>query len=555
MISSAWPQKAATHATAAEIEQYDIHVKDVDIPNQPDLNERTKWVQQLEVEIAVLKHEPINRKASKGLTKAIKTIAQIAKRIASHPRGSCTEMELSDRDIATYAKYGLIVPDTAEGKLSHHPPNVRMFSTIEEKALNNKPKRRRGIGHTADDNVYGDWFDAPVLQSPLEQALSVGQHALCIDFASFYHQLRLSAEQQHWYFYDNQGRRWKLTTLPTGATFSPLIAQLISSIICDWIKAKYYFVSAASYIDNIRLSAPTEYAVRIAMETLMKKLSEGQLIVNETTDDIKSANTQLFQYLGIKYSLQDPETIEVELTEKQKAKLRHITSEGMETLPMRRVLQYLGVLTFASITLGRPRAPYYHVLKFMRRRASEETPLDGPAEIWPSVIPLIRTWATDLLNKPWEKYPRRSKAADNWVVFSDASDSGYGVVLLTAHGSTIRAAKWDEASLEFHINIKEALALRAALQLTTDTIKRLRPRVTPNIQFYVDNTSVIGAVRNTISKSWNLNAVLESFPYFKPPMQVQYVKSASNIADGPSRQQNHEDITVTTTLYRRNIRV
>jgi hypothetical protein len=552
MIASAWPKDHNTHATPQEVSCYDIHVKHLDDITYT-LDDRLQQITELEKETATLKKGPLNTVASETFLRTLQKIDEIHKQ----PRQITTRaevqlMELSTLDIETYARHKLIVPD-------EHPDtrsNLRLFSTIEEKPLNQKPKRRRGITHTPMDNLYAKDFDKVQLVAPVQQAHVVKHAAICVDFQAFFNQLRLGTRRQYWGFTDGHGRDWRITTLPTGATFSPLIAELLTSTIARWLEARCPGIRADTFIDNIRISGNDEYAARWATDILMTKLEELNIQVNETRENIQTMDVHNFQYLGIIYDLTEPKDIRITITNKLANKITAILADtNMHTHSMRKILSYFGIITFASMVLLLPRAKYYTLLKYMRRRASQATPLDSAANIWPTALNTLKRWCTDILTRQTlTTIPRHDNTLQHWHVFTDASNHGYGSVILTPTETIIDAGKWTAAESDAHINIKEAAALLRAAKLTNASATSRR--ITPTITYHVDNTSVIGAVRNTTSRSFELNDMVDKLNAelnITRTGDIEYVESSRNIADLPSRQTIYKKFTAQTGIFRKSM--
>jgi hypothetical protein len=205
------------------------------------------------------------------------------------------------------------------------------------------------------------------------------------------------------------------------------------------------------------------------MGKCMAKLKELNIVVNESASDIADMDTQYFTYLGVKYALSEAEYTTA-LTPKLRGKVAAVlesanTGRMRSDATIRDMLRVFGILTFASMVLDIPRAKYYHFIKFMRRKAAQGAKLDEPVYPWTAAIRTLRAWAHDIIQKEENVIPRGQRTAEQWAIFSDASNTGYGVVILTPRGTIIRAGRWADRSLgNMHINVKEAEALLIAIQ-------------------------------------------------------------------------------------------
>ena len=116
-------------------------------------------------------------------------------------------------------------------------------------------------------------------------------------------------------------------------------------------------------------------------------------------------------------------------------------------------------------------------------------------------------------------------------MFTDASLTGAGAVLFTADGRVLTfAAVWNAKECTRRIEELEARAVTlAARHFREELCGR-------HVDLWVDNTSVIGAMRKGYSKSYNLNRhVAVALRAIGRHYTVRYVASKYNFADGPSR--------------------
>jgi hypothetical protein len=160
------------------------------------------------------------------------------------------------------------------------------------------------------------------------------------------------------------------------------------------------------------------------------------------------------------------------------------------------------------------------------------SPLDGPAELWESTKKIWKAWVEN------EILSRKKRLLRTWVtpratLFTDASLEGFGAVLFGPSATHIFAGKWESCESALHIHILEAKALRLALQKFELSITECG-----HIQVFIDNTSLLFALRRSHSNSFILNneiRKIHSCTAFPCVETVQYVPSAFNAADGPSR--------------------
>lgn len=151
------------------------------------------------------------------------------------------------------------------------------------------------------------------------------------------------------------------------------------------------------------------------------------------------------------------------------------------------------------------------------------------ASRWSSAgtLPTWEEWARTCVRNQWTLHrPPNKHSPNNLVVFSDASDTGWGMFVTTAP-PVVRGEQWNVQQKTWHINVKEAYAALRAVDWCRAFLGDLP------ITLFTDNTAVIGALAKRRSPSFALNDMIKNFRSFG--VTVQYVPSAQNPADHPSR--------------------
>ena len=153
-----------------------------------------------------------------------------------------------------------------------------------------------------------------------------------------------------------------------------------------------------------------------------------------------------------------------------------------DELTLREALACFGLGNYAATISGFDKSSVYHVYKFFRRRAAAAAPLDGPANIWPSIV---KRWAGWLASEA-QATPRVITvlhATKPNTLYTDACESGMGAILFHADGLvSVWARPFVGEERRHHINVKEAIALHDALE----TMDWSGP-----INVLVDNTTVL----------------------------------------------------------------
>jgi hypothetical protein len=120
------------------------------------------------------------------------------------------------------------------------------------------------------------------------------------------------------------------------------------------------------------------------------------------------------------------------------------------------------------------------------------------------------------------------------TLYTDASDTGWGVVVFYVQDGTETQAESQES-----INVRELRALRIGLRILVDVFNASAksPIV---VSAFIDNTSALQWYKKGHSRSFVANGVLNDcqreFDRVVVIRFLQYVASAANFADAPSRR-------------------
>ncbi len=203
------------------------------------------------------------------------------------------------------------------------------------------------------------------------------------------------------------------------------------------------------------------------------------------------------------------------------------------------VTSLLGRLFYAAEVLEIPLRFAYNAIKFYRRLTwrvdkGQLKPLDE-VEWWAAAWTEVQWWISLAReNRPVTLHDDVDDSSDEIDVFTDASDSGFGVVVVTNGKYFQRAGQWDTerpwkvASWLPHINQRELAAVLVAENLLKELHLDCR-----KARLHIDNTTALACLRRTRSKSYWLNALLTS--QANTWLSRDYISTEHNIAEGPSR--------------------
>ena len=295
-------------------------------------------------------------------------------------------------------------------------------------------------------------------------------------------------------------------------------------------------------IDNVRfVSDSLPHLVRVW--SVFNALCETLSI---TIGDRMPPGINSYTFLGISFEAGAHGT-KVAVGEKTRVKLRTIaaTLSRNSFLQTSDVLAFFGVTIFAaavaSATTGgqtqlHPRK-HYLLFKYMRRvgrrleKEGAQIAMNSAANVWPCVMNEWAQWAENLsdFRSPIIKAP---PGADG-TLFTDASDTGWGIIYFSNNGSTFAAGnRWSKAEANTIISEREIRAVRIGL----DVLLQRRHEVT-SVHLFVDNTNIISWLRKGRSKRFLANMCCEQIANHKIKIaSVTYVNTDNNKADYWSRR-------------------
>lgn len=335
------------------------------------------------------------------------------------------------------------------------------------------------------------------------------------------------------------GRSMRSSSLPTGSSSSPVVVQI------------------AVYVDNIRF-AGAAWAVRRCF-VAAKKRAKCYSVTLQDRDELISVPLQPlpqpfpsarapppppYTFLGIRVSRRRTAPTR-KLREAVVAAVLGLLETG--EILLEAAVTLLGRLTWAGSVGGGDIRRHLDALLVLRRwanLAARGAPRETRCSLTRRGCVAVARLALDVLS--WRdcaalsKVCREPEAAprDPVIAYSDASRSGWGIVLLAPDGRSLSfGAKWPEGPAELpHINVLEAMALALAAKELTRAEKE-RGWLVPSVDFLIDSMVVVGVVSRGTSKC---EKITRSVDIFRRRVEgrdwrVRHVPSAENLADAPSR--------------------
>jgi hypothetical protein len=265
-------------------------------------------------------------------------------------------------------------------------------------------------------------------------------------------------------------------------------------------------------VDNVRFVSDSAELLVQVLHNFVDICARVGITIGEVTPPSRTNGQTEYVFLGLSFRQLCGVTAGPKLGDKLARALVLLSSTEEIAIDW---LAVFGVCSFVSYALG------------IARRESRLGVTH--ARLWPSIVELWKKWVSTLLTHSF--FPTDTPStATNIVAFSDASGSGWGGVILFRGHTIIVGDTWSRRAASHDINVKETMAARNTLR------KILEPSV---IDMYIDNTSTIAWLRKKRSRVYLANAVVEeiftTLPANVTVRSVSYVKSADNVADGPSR--------------------
>ena len=332
---------------------------------------------------------------------------------------------------------------------------------------------------------------------------------------------------------------YSLTRMPMGHCRSAEIMQLLCQQLAELAMrstSQGPQVTCTVHIDNIRFLSQDRAVVNQIRRSLAVIATKFGVSFNEDLNDTNIV-VQRGPFFGFDF---DYANGTVELSDKMRGKLtgaRDILADVPTCPVVRQFLHAAGILFFVSRALRHRLCAYFFAVKFVRYVCKQlqcnAFTLEAPLLIWESVRPTFLRWVDNLLNLP--PTPTAPPSLRNITVFTDASFTGWGAVLDDSGVVQVYGERWKKDDLESsNINTLEVLALQRAIAHFADTIHGAAAL------WIVDNVSAKCAVSRAYSPSFAVNAAVNAAwrtcdRFDVKISDIQYIKSADNPADGPSR--------------------
>eukprot|EP00759_Apiculatamorpha_spiralis_P014890 PhF_6_TR21657/c4_g2_i2/m.30861 len=367
--------------------------------------------------------------------------------------------------------------------------------------------RRRGIDWTKFFNDHTEYCPMFSLLSTKQQILQAakGVKALCTDIAMSFSTVPLSKEVQSYHCVrDEEGNWYASTVLVMGSKPAAELMQCITEVL---VQARQTTDTVFNvHIDNVRWLSTKEQDLRTCYDIFVENVNMvgKNLKINQ---DFMSKPHSCGMAFGVLYEY---EKGKVALPGKFLYKLEGLLEEILKPMTVQRAYEIMGLMFFGSTVLNINVGRFWYIVKWYRRIASKvergDYSMDSIVSVWESKRKDFKDWILILQrNEPVDHHV----AEHEFTLFTDASNTGYGAVLLH-DGMIVKdfgkktpqefAGRWDALNAGKHINLLEAKAVQHALEYFGSQLQGSTVRV------MIDNTSLLGALKNKYSQSFALNS-------------------------------------------------
>lgn len=440
--------------------------------------------------------------------------------------------------------------ESMQGNVSY----IKLFSTIETR---NDTTRRRIIEWNPSLNdaeqqlvkQLKNIHHAIVMFHKASEVRDRGtkfKYAASLDFKKFYQQFELLVKNFWAFVFDN--RVYLLATIPTGSVLPPFFAQILSkTMLAIAVRASNtsHLVANDCCIDNLRLCSDNLDALWSSWHELLSICSDVGITIGELNPPPLGAPNP-YNYLGMLFSVID-NLPQVELSERSKLKVDRAvaTLTNSTTLLVVDVLAIFGQTIWACTVTGFNLGKIYHIVKFIRRISRKA--MNEKVTIWPSIVQL---WIQVLTAMKTMKFRHAPNSNSKATMFTDACESGWGVVIFGLGNRPIRiaAGRWSASEAAFSINVLELKAFQIGTRIIA---AEKNPNEILSLHAFIDNTSARSWAARRRAPRWMANQVATTLHDELASANIllrslDYVPSAYNLADKPSRKFENAAVPAST---------
>ena len=363
-----------------------------------------------------------------------------------------------------------------------------------------------------------------------------------LDLSDGYYHFRIRPADQVYFQFQVGDRYYQLAALNMGWSLSPGVFTDFLRYPVEALRAKG--IKLLWYLDDFLIMAPTRDSCAAARDEAVALFRRLGLLIKEAKCVWEP--TQRLTHLGM---LIDAETGHFEVDPRKGAKVQRLARSllarahaGGRRVAKRDLAAFAGLCQFLVRAVPRARLHLRAIYDVLPE-------IEG----WTGRVRLTRAaradlqWWCQLTSQP--QLPRGPiwRPRTTAVMYTDASDYGWGGRIELGEETYHARGLWSPGESLTHITLKELTAITRTLQAHPQRLAGHRVRL------FCDNQSVVGAVRNTSSRSQALMAALKDLfgilDKDNIDLQIEYIRSEDNShADELSRVREH-DFVLNRTIF------
>ena len=358
--------------------------------------------------------------------------------------------------------------------------------------------------------------------------VSKNSKLFCTDEKSGYDHLRIREEDQTYFGIAFGGYVMVYTTLPFGFKASPYIYQTVGMVATSEVRSGG--IGSIQYLDDRMYAVDDNVQAAPLVKRVVLLLTDLGYTLNLKKCVLIVSTCLLF--LGF---VVDSVLCTFFIPEDKKARFAALRDSilGATVVDLKTLQRFAGKCT--SFLLMVPGAKLY--TRCVNLAISQMSKNSRAVEIKGQLKEELEHWR--FLDHWSGHVPWKSEAHKVINLASDASDSGYGVVVIENGKPNMSFGDYWLSEAREYIHMREGFAVLKCLQSLKQILKNSR------VDFLVDNMNVVSSWNNQGSKNESLTALMKNIFEFtlenNVDLVMSYIASKSNPADFPSRQLSPQD--------------
>lgn len=353
------------------------------------------------------------------------------------------------------------------------------------------------------------------------------------DGVSWFNQFAIGESLASYCCFRVQNETYCWLRLPMGFSFAPKIAHTASLILLNSARAE----NGLCCIDNI-------YGGAKSKENAMQSLHRLRMAADRVQANV-SVSTEVSQHVRILGVMTDLEKKSIALSPETVDKIQELRNilidiqDDFRLAPSARLLwKVLGHLNWARRILDVPAMRHFKFFFWLKKQARKLGRFDN-SRVWKLPLRIAPGAFTDLLallSELIQNTPRTCAISDvsegsYFDLWSDASDTGWGIVLGSRDDLLVKAGRFSHQCRHKIIALRELHAARRAV------FWALRVTDAKHLRLFCDNQNVVSWLSGTISSNYEVACIVEDIhrALKDVSLRVVYVRSEENLADLPSR--------------------